>query len=120
DALAGEPGREPPAALQRLRPGEAPAFIDRADMVRIHGRAALEEAQRRQRHVIGRILVQADIVLAMLAAHRSSPNLNPTRLSRRRAGSIKLTIRRGLLRCAGSIPPESATALAQAGRIYHC
>ena len=73
DAAAGEPRRKAPAALIGLRPGEAAAFIDGADMIGIDGRAAGEEAQRRQRHVIRRRLVQSDAVLVLGCAHRLCP-----------------------------------------------
>ena len=74
DAAAGETGRKAPAALVGLRPGEAAAFIDRADMVGINGGAAGEETQRRQRHVVRRRLVQSDRVLVLGCAHRLVPS----------------------------------------------
>ena len=58
DVAAGEPGRKTPAARIGLRPGEAAAFVDRADVIGIDGGAAREETQRRQRHIVRRRLVQ--------------------------------------------------------------
>ncbi len=72
DAAAREPGGKTPAAPIGLRPGETTAFIDGADMIRIHRRGPRQEAQRRQRHEIGGRLVQTDTVL-VLAAHLILP-----------------------------------------------
>jgi hypothetical protein len=63
DALARKVGRKAPATLKGLRPGEAAVFIDCAEMIRINGGAAFEEAQRRQRHVIGGIFGETNIIL---------------------------------------------------------
>ena len=73
DAAASEVRRKAPAALAGLRPGEDAAFIDRRDVIGIHRGAAHEEAQRRQRHVVGRRLVQSDAVLILGCAHRLCP-----------------------------------------------
>ena len=73
DTAAGEPGRKAPAALVGLGPGKTAAFIDRADVIGIDGGAAREEAERRQRHVVRRRLVQSDRILVLGCAHRLCP-----------------------------------------------
>ena len=60
DTAAGKPRRKTPAALIGFGPRKTAIFIDRADMIGIDGGAAREEAERRQRNVIGRRLVQSD------------------------------------------------------------
>ena len=98
DAAAGEIGRKAPAALIGLRPGEAAAFIDRADVIGIDGGAAREETQRRQRHVIRRRLVQSDAVLVLGCAHRLLSHLakltykNPIEIHGKIATMIRPTI----------------------------
>src|SRR5258708_30375834 len=61
------------AARISLRPGKDAALVNRADVIGIDGGGARQEAQRRQRHIIGRRLVQTETVLALLHTHRPSP-----------------------------------------------
>ena len=82
DAAAREPGRKATAASVSLRPGKAAAFIDRAEMIGVNRSGARQEAQRRQRHVIGRRLVQSDAVLVLTAAHRFLPRKSNCRFGR--------------------------------------
>ena len=70
DAAPGQKRCEASAALVSLRPGEAAAFVDGAGQVRIDGRAARQEAQRCQRDIVGRGLVQTDAVVTLMAHDR--------------------------------------------------
>ena len=82
DAAAGEIGRETLAALVGLRPGETPAFIDRADVVRINRGGAREEAERCQRDIVRRRLLETNAVLVLGCAHRLCPISQKTLLTR--------------------------------------
>ena len=72
DAALRQERRETAAALVGLAPGEDAAFVHRAGEVRIDRGGALEKTQRRQRHEIGRRLVQSDAVMALIT-HRFGP-----------------------------------------------
>ena len=63
DVPAGEERCKAPAARMGLRPGENAALVNGADMVRIDSSGARQEAQRRQRHIIRRRLVEANAIL---------------------------------------------------------
>ncbi len=69
DATPGQERGEAPAAFIGLCPGEAAALIDGTGQVRIDRRTAPEKAQRRQRHEVGRCLVEADAISALIWDH---------------------------------------------------
>src|SRR6185437_492719 len=60
-----------------LRPRETAAVIDRTEMVRKNGGAAFEEAQWRQRHVIGGIFSETNIKLGHRSPAFSRHERNP-------------------------------------------
>ena len=72
DTALGQERRETPAAFIGLTPGEDAAFVYRAGEVRVDGGGALEKAQGRQRHEIGRCLFQSDAVMTLIT-HRFDP-----------------------------------------------
>lgn len=54
DTEGGEGGSEPEAAIARLLPGVGGGAVDDGGTIGVDNCRALEEAQRRQRYVIGR------------------------------------------------------------------
>src|ERR1700730_18562193 len=74
DIAAHQKRGKTPAARIGLRPGEGAALVDGADMIGIDRSGARQETQRSQGDEVCWCLVQADIVLALLPAHRQSPS----------------------------------------------
>ena len=54
--------RQPAAAFERLAPAVPPLPMYDREPVRIHRRAAHQKPDRGQRHVIGRVLVETDLI----------------------------------------------------------
>ncbi len=94
DALAREPRGKPAAAVVGLAPGEFALFVHDAGQARIDVRRALEKADWRQRHEVGRRLVEPDVVLADGFIHGVSSKQSWCRCS-----SYK--------RCAGGSPARA-------------
>src|SRR6516225_90785 len=65
----------------------SPLAIGHCEAVGVDGGAAQQETNRRQRHIVGRVLVEADFVrVSVLRAHRrrpSGPSLQEMRSARR-------------------------------------
>ena len=73
DAARRQRRGQPAAAFERLAPAVPPLAMDDGEPVRIDRRAAQQKADRGQRHVIGRVLVEPYFVRVGRSAHVASP-----------------------------------------------
>ena len=62
DAVGGQRGGEAAAAFEQLRIGDAAVAMHHGKPVREHAGGAHQEGDRRQRHIVGRVLVEVLVV----------------------------------------------------------
>src|SRR3990172_1311246 len=67
-----------PAAFVRLGPGDLPVAVYRGDTLRINRRRAREQAERRERHVVRRILIKVLFVRTRRGFFHELPQCSPS------------------------------------------
>ncbi len=109
DTAARQGRAQPPAALLEFGVAVAPLAMDHGCPVWEDPRRAPQETDRRQRHVVGRIFVEAGFedAIGRAGQHGSPPGMEPERLVRNRTSATSQQARhRRIVVQLRDLPPE--------------